>query len=207
MPGRAPPARRGQARDVADAAADAVSRLLDAVVPADHRGDEDLVRTPARVAEAWLEDLVDGYRRDPAVILRDAMPSRARGLVAVTGIEYHSVCPHHLLPSQGVAHVGYVPGGKVAGFGQIVRVVDCFAHRLALEEDVAREVAEAIMHHLGARGAACLLDAEQLCLTVRGERRPAARAHAQCFLGSLESDARLQARFLALAAPRARRLR
>ena len=143
-----------------------------------------------------MDDLLDGYGQDPAAILGETIPSRGRDLVAVTGIDFHSMCPHHLLPSRGLAHVAYVPGGKVVGFGQLARLVDCFAHRLVLEEDLARQIAEALVTHLGARGAACILDAEQTCLSVRGERRPRARAHAQCFLGALESDVRLQRRFL-----------
>ncbi len=181
------------------AVAEAVACFLDAVLPGGERHAGGLAGTPERVAEAWIEDLLDGYRRDPAAILADAMPSRGRDLVAVTGIDFHSVCPHHLLPSRGVAHVGYVPGGKLVGFGQIARLVDCFAHRLVLEEDLARQVAEALVSHLGARGAACVLDAEQACLSMRGERRRAARAHVQCFLGVLETDPRLQGRFIALA--------
>ncbi|HET9595876.1 MAG TPA: GTP cyclohydrolase I [Anaeromyxobacteraceae bacterium] len=183
----------------ADAAASAISRFLDALVPAAARRHPDLDGTPARVAAAWADDLLDGYRQDPGAILSEAMPARGGDLVAVTGIDFHSMCPHHLLPSRGVAHVGYVPGRKVVGFGQIARLVDCFAHRLVLEEDLARHVAEAIVRHLGARGAACVLDAEQSCLTVRGERRPRARAHAQCFLGTFRRDAALQRRFLGLA--------
>ncbi len=193
-------ARLGVRRRGADAAADAVSRLLDAVVPDGERAGSELRGTPERVAEAWLEDLVDGYRADPARILADAMPARGKDLVAVTGIDFHSMCPHHLLPSRGVAHVAYVPGGRVTGFGQLARLVDCFAHRLVLEEDLARQVAEALVRHLGARGAACVLDAEQTCLTIRGERRRDARAHAQCFLGAMATDERLQARFLSLVA-------
>lgn len=160
------------------------------------RADLDLAGTPARVAAAWLEDLVDGYRADPARILAESMPAGGHDLVAVTGIDYHSMCPHHLLPSRGLAHVAYVPGEKVVGFGQIARLVDCFAHRLILEEDLARRIALALVRHLGARGAGVLLEAEQSCLTVRGERRPRARAHAQCFLGSLARDRAMQARFL-----------
>ena len=175
-----------------------MGRLLDAVLPPGERRAAQLAGTPERVAEAWLVDLVDGYRQDAASLLGEALPSRGRDLVAVTGIDYHSMCPHHLLPSRGVAHVAYVPGGKVIGFGQIARLVDCFAHRLVLEEDLARQIAEALVAHLGARGAACILDAEQACLTVRGERRRTARTHAQCFLGALADDDRLQRRFLAL---------
>ena len=186
------------AAPVKRAVAEAVARFLDALLPEEERHADGLPGTPERVAESWIEDLLDGYRRDPVAILADAMPSRGRDLVAVTGIDFHSVCPHHLLPSRGVAHVAYVPGGKVAGFGQIARLLDCFAHRLVLEEDLARQVAETLVSHLGARGAACILDAEQACLTMRGERRRAARAHVQCFVGALDTDARLQGRFLAL---------
>jgi GTP cyclohydrolase I len=177
-----------------------VGRFLDAVLPARERASPDLAGTPERVADAWLDDLVDGYRLDPAAVLQESMPAAGKGLVAVTGIDFHSMCPHHLLPSRGVAHVGYVPGSRVVGFGQLARLVDCFAHRLILEEDVARLVCEALVRHLGARGAACVLDAEQACLTVRGERRRTARAHAQFFTGVLATDARLQDRFLSLVA-------
>ncbi|BDG06798.1 GTP cyclohydrolase I [Anaeromyxobacter oryzae] len=178
------------------AAAEAVSRFLDALgLPAAVRGADDLADTPRRVAEAWLEDLVDGYRHAPAEILAETIPSASRDLVAVTGIDFHSVCPHHLLPSRGVAHVAYVPGGRVVGFGQIVRLVDCLAHRLVLEEDLARGIADALVHHVGARGAACVLDAEQLCMTVRGERRPRARAHAEAFAGVLARDGSVRRRF------------
>jgi GTP cyclohydrolase IA len=182
-------------------AAEAVSRFLDALgLPSETRGSADLADTPRRVAEAWLADLVDGYGKDPAEVLAEAIPSRSRDLVAVTGIDYHSVCPHHLLPSRGLAHVAYLPGGKVVGFGQIVRLVDALAHRLVLQEDLARGIADALVRHLGARGAACLLEAEQLCMTVRGEKRPRARAHAEAFAGAMARDGASRRRFLAIAA-------
>lgn len=182
-------------------AARAISLFLDAMgLPPEVRRSEALSLTPQRVADAWLGDLLDGYGRDPAAILAGAMPSRERDLVAVTGIDFHSICPHHLLPSRGVAHVAYVPGKRVAGFGQIVQLVDALAHRFVLQEDLARGIADALMRHLGARGAACVLDAEQLCMTVRGGRRPHARAHTDAFVGALARDARLQRRFLRLIA-------
>jgi len=175
----------------------AIEHFLDALgLPPDVRRSEHLVGTGRRVAEAWRDDLLDGYRSDPAVLLGDSMPASGRDLVALTGIDYHSMCPHHLLPSRGVAHVAYVPGQRVVGFGQLARLVDCFAHRLILEEDLARSVADALVLHLGARGAACVLDAEQTCLTVRGERRRHARAHAQAFAGAMARDGALQRRFL-----------
>jgi GTP cyclohydrolase I len=183
-----------------------VERFLDALgLPPEVRASSDLAGTPRRVAAAWLEDLVDGYGRDPAEILADAVPSDSRELVAVTGIDFHSVCPHHLLPSRGVAHVAYVPGGRVVGFGQLVRLVDALAHRLVLQEDLARDVASALVRHAGARGAACLIDAEQLCMTVRGEKRPRARAHAEALAGTLAKDGAARRRFLAAVAARRRR--
>jgi GTP cyclohydrolase I len=180
-------------------AARAISLFLDAMgLPPEVRRSEALALTPKRVADAWLGDLLDGYRRDPAAILADAIPARKRDLVAVTGIDFHSVCPHHLLPSRGVAHVAYVPGRRIAGFGQLVQLVDALAHRFVLQEDLARGVADALVRHLGARGAACVVDAEQLCMTVRGGRRPHARAHTDAFVGVMERDAKLQRRFLRL---------
>lgn len=179
--------------------ASAAARFLDALkLPPGVRRGAELAATPERVAEAWLEDLVDGYRQDPVRILGEAIARDGEDLVAVTGIDYHSMCPHHLLPSRGVAHVAYVPGGRVVGFGQLARLVDCFAHRLVLQEELAADVALALMEHLGARGAACVLEAEQFCMTVRGERRREARAHAQCFLGRFARDEGLQRRFLSL---------
>jgi len=182
----------------ASAAAAAVDRFLDALgLPEGVRRSADLAGTPERVAEAWLEDLVDGYRIDPGQVLADGTSSTSRDLVAVTGVEFHSICPHHLLPSRGVAHVGYLPGGRLVGFGQIVRLVDALAHRLVLQEDLASQVAGALVEHLGARGAGCVLEAEHLCLTVRGERRARARAHAEAYAGALAREGAARKRFLA----------
>lgn len=164
----------------------AVAGFLDALeLPPEVRDSGELSGTPGRVAEAWREELLDGYRIDPAEVLAESSPSTSRELVAVTGIEYHSVCPHHLLPSRGLAHVGYLPGGRLVGFGQLVRLVDALAHRLVLQEELAERIARALVEHLGARGAGCVLEAEHLCLTVRGERRTQARAHAEGWAGSM----------------------
>lgn len=180
------------------AAATAVDRFLDALgLPEAVRRSAELAGTPERVAQAWLEDLVDGYQVDPGQVLAESGPGSSRDLVAVTGIEFHSICPHHLLPSRGVAHVGYLPGGKLAGFGQLVRLVDALAHRLVLQEELARQVVQALMEHLGARGAACVLDAEHLCLTVRGARRGGTRAYAEAYAGALDRDGAARRRFLA----------
>jgi GTP cyclohydrolase I len=180
-------------------AAAAVERFLAEVVPAADLRRADVKGTPRRVAEAFRDDLLDGYGEDPAEILAQAMEVPGRDLVALAGIDFHSVCPHHLLPYRGRACVAYVPGGRVVGFGVLARLVDCFAHRLVIQEVLARQVADALVTHLGARGAACILDAEQMCLTVRGERRREARAHAQAFAGSMARSAAWQRRVLGIA--------
>jgi GTP cyclohydrolase I len=175
-----------------------VARFLDALcLPEAVRRSADLSGTPGRVAEAWLGDLVDGYWREPAEVLAESMPSPARELVVLTGVEFHSMCPHHLLPSRGLAHVAYLPGGRLVGFGQLARLVDSLAHRLVLQEDLARNVVRALVEHLGARGAGCVLEAEHLCLSARGERQAGARAHAEAFEGVLAREGPARRRFLA----------
>ncbi len=189
----------GKPRRAAGAAEAAVDRFLRALVPADELARADVEGTPRRVAEAFRADLLDGYRMDPAEILGEAMDVPGRDLVGLAGIDFHSVCPHHLLPYRGRACVAYVPGGRVVGFGELARLVDCFAHRLVIQEVLARQVADALVTHLGARGAACILDAEQMCLTVRGERRREARAHTQAFAGVMRRSAAWQGRVLRIA--------
>ena len=159
----------------------------------------DVKGTPRRVAEAFRDDLLDGYGWTPR-ILRGAIPHRGHDLVAVTGIDFHAVCPHHLLPYRGTACIAYVPDGRVVGFGVLARLLDCFAHRLVIQEVLARQVADALVEHAGREGAACILDAEQMCLTVRGERRREARTHSQAFAGEMDGDPAWQRRVLRLAA-------
>ena len=189
-----------RSRRGARSAAEAVERFLESLVPAAVLRQADLKGTPRRVAEAFRDDLLDGYRCDPAAILRGAIPHPGHDLVAVAGIDFHAVCPHHLLPYRGTACIAYVPGGRVLGFGVMARLLDCFAHRLVIQEVLARQVAVALVEHVGARGAACILDAEQMCLTVRGERRREARTHSQAFAGEMDGDAAWQRRVLRLAA-------
>jgi len=189
-----------RSRRGARGAAEAVERFLVSLVPAAVLRQADLKGTPRRVAEAFRDDLLDGYRSDPATILGGAIPHAGHDLVAVTGIDFHAVCPHHLLPYRGTACIAYVPGGRVLGFGVLARLLDCFAHRLVIQEVLARQVADALVEHVGARGAACLLDAEQMCLTVRGEKRREARTHSQAFAGEMEGDPAWQRRVLRLTA-------
>ncbi|MEC7522338.1 MAG: GTP cyclohydrolase I [Myxococcota bacterium] len=178
-----------------DGAARAIEAFLRAVGAPVGR-DPELEGTGRRVAEAWAEDLLSGYADDPAEILADATASNAPGLVVVTDLATATMCPHHLMPAAGVVHVGYFPGERVVGFGALGRLVDCFARRLRLQEDLGRDIAEALVTHLGARGAGAVVDLAPTCMTARGDRRHASRATTLAFAGSMSEDPSLQQQLL-----------
>ncbi len=171
--------------------ADAVAALLKALGhPPD--GDPLLAGTPRRVADAWLDELLDGYEVDAAALLaRESEPCTAAtpSFVVVQGLAVTTVCPHHLLPARGVAAVAYLPGERLAGIGALAQLVDAFAHRLTLQETIGTEVARALVEHLGARGAACRLSLSHDCLSARGERQTGARVETVATAGTLASGA------------------
>lgn len=165
--------------------------------------DPELEGTPERVVDAWARDFLTGYAMDPARLFAEATQSSSPAVVVLRGIEATTMCPHHLLPASGVVHVGYWPGTKVAGFGALAALVDGYTRRLALQEDIARNVADALVVHLGARASACMVDLVPTCATTRGERRHGLRAITTSFAGLADADPALRAEFLStLAAPR-----
>ena len=161
-------------------------------VPSD---DPEIEDTPARVAEAWAGNFLAGYGRDPDSVLaeRIPVPDGSRGeLVVITGLRFHSMCPHHLLPVEGVAHLAYVPGAFVVGFGRLAALLDTWAHRLILQEQLARGVARSLGKGLESPGAACIVQAQQACLRVRGEQQRDAVTHAEAYEGVLRKDGMLR---------------
>lgn len=157
--------------------------------------DANLVGTPERVAETWVSEFLDGYARTPEEALGERFPApdnSAGELVVVTDLRFHSMCPHHLLPYEGRAHVAYVPGKQVVGFGRLSALVDCFAHRLILQEDLARQVAGSLARVLGSPAAACIVDAKQACLRLRGDKQRDAVTHAEAYEGRLRKDGALR---------------
>lgn len=145
----------------------------------------ELAGTPDRVAELWRGTLLSGYAADPAEILADRIPDEAGALVVITDIPFHCVCPHHLLPAIGHAHVAFDPDGHVVGFGQVEALVQACARRLVLQETLTAHIADALMTHLGARGAACAMSAQHLCLSLRGREPREARVHTRVERGTL----------------------
>ena len=156
----------------------------------------ELEETPSRVAEAWASSFLDGYQADPADILEETypVPSSPKSTVLLKAIPFHGLCPHHLLPFHGRAHVAYIPGKKLASLSSLARLVDVYAHRLEIQETVTRQIAEALTKHLGAEGVAVALETDQLCMTLRNPERKGARTITQHFTGAFarESDLRLE---------------
>ncbi len=158
----------------------------------------ELTETPARVAAAWASGFLDGYSRTASEALAETYPAPpgSRGeLVVVTGLRFHSMCPHHLLPVEGRAHLAYVPGRRVVGFGRLATLLDTLAHRLVLQETLARNVAQALATELGSPGTACVLEAHQACLRVRGEEQSDAVTHCEAYTGRLRKDGPLRREF------------
>ena len=153
-------------------------------------------RTAQRVRELWQRRLLGGYELDPAEVLGDGFKDARRDMVVIRGIAVHGVCPHHLVPFRGVAHVAYLPGGRLHGFGRIARLVDAIGHRFTYQEWMTRDIADALLRHGQARGAACVIEAEQLCLLLGEDRRGDERVVTQAFSGEFEADAQLRNEFL-----------
>ncbi len=155
-----------------------------------------MARTGQRVRELWQKRLLGGYELDPATALGEGFADARRDMVVIRGIAVHGVCPHHLVPFRGVAHVAYLPGGKLHGFGRIARLVDAIGHRFTYQEWMTRDIADALVRHGQAAGAACVIEAEQLCLLLGEDRRGDERVVTQAFAGAFENDYPLRNEFL-----------
>ena len=153
-------------------------------------------RTTERVRELWQKRLLGGYDMDPAEALGEGFADPRSDMVVIRGIAVHGICPHHLVPFRGLAHVAYVPGGRLHGFGRIARLVDAIGHRFTYQEWMTRDVAEALMQHGKAQGAACVVEAEQLCLLLGEDRRGDERVVTQSYTGVFEHSEQLRNEFL-----------
>ncbi|HEV8335050.1 MAG TPA: GTP cyclohydrolase I [Candidatus Polarisedimenticolia bacterium] len=131
-----------------------------------------LRETPRQVAEAWAGELLAGYRKDGKQLLVPLAEDPPDSLIVVRGIRFVSICRHHLLPFQGTAAVGYLPGPHLAGFSSLARLVDSVARRLQIQEDLSEEILDHLEAVLSPRGAACLLEASHQCMTCRGAAQP-----------------------------------
>ena len=134
-------------------------------------GRDGLIETPERVSEAYA-NLFSGLHEDPARNLEVSFPAESHDVVLLRDVPLASVCEHHLLPFVGTAHVGYVPEERVVGLSEIVHLVEGFARRPQLQERLTAQIADALHETLGSRGSVVVIEAEQLCMTMRGAQKP-----------------------------------
>jgi GTP cyclohydrolase I len=172
----------------------AVAELLEAL-GLDPSIDENLRDTPRRVAATYAELVT------PRPFSFTTFPNEegCDELILVRGIPFQSLCEHHLLPLIGIAHVGYVPRGRIVGLSKLARVVELFARGLQVQERLTTQITESLEAHLAPKGVGAVLEAEHLCMTMRGVRASGARTITSALHGIFRNDARSRAEFLSLA--------
>ncbi len=171
-----------------DRAAAAVRELLIAIGEDPSR--DGLRDTPDRVARAWHE-LTSGLRQRAEDVLTTTFDLGHDELILVRDIELWSMCEHHLVPFTGVAHVGYIPSadGRLTGLSKLARLVDLFARRPQVQERLTTQVADSLLRILEARGALVVIEAEHLCMTMRGVKKPGSKTITSAVRGSLRNAA------------------
>lgn len=155
---------------------------------------EGLLETPDRVARMWAE-LAGGMESDASEHLSKTFGVSSNDLVVERDITFHSLCEHHLLPFYGTVAIGYVPNGRVAGLSKLARTVEVFARRLQLQEQLTAQIADAMMEHLAPQGAIVLIEAEHMCMTMRGVQKPGTKTVTLARRGCFETDPALEERF------------
>lgn len=159
---------------------------------------EGLVKTPERVAKAWVE-IAAGYDHDPGAMVRGALfKSEGKEMVVVNDIDFYSVCEHHLLPFFGKAHVAYIPNGKIVGLSKMARVVEAYARRLQVQERMTAQIAACLMDNLQPLGVAVILHAQHLCMMMRGIQKQNSYAVTSEMLGCFKNDPKTRGEFLTL---------
>ena len=173
---------------------DAVSKMLSAIGEDPQR--EGLLRTPHRVANAY-EEILEGYTMDPIKLINGALFTVDYDeMVVVKDIEFFSLCEHHLLPFFGRAHVAYLPRNKVIGLSKIPRIVDMFAHRLQVQERMTQQIAHFIPETINPLGVGVVIEAQHLCMMMRGIKKEQASMTTSAMLGGFRTRLETRMEFL-----------
>jgi len=159
---------------------------------------EGLLKTPERVLKAY-EFIYGGYKEDPQAILNSAMfESSNDEMVLIKDIEFYSTCEHHLLPIIGRAHVAYIPDGKVVGLSKIPRVVDVFARRMQIQEQLTEQIADALMQSIAPKGVAVVIQARHMCMEMRGVQKISSTTTSSALRGLFKRDEKTRMEFFSL---------
>ncbi|MAD41960.1 MAG: GTP cyclohydrolase I FolE [Arcobacter sp.] len=159
---------------------------------------EGLLDTPSRVRKAF-EFMCSGYNQDPKEILQKALfTSTNDEMVVVKDIEFYSQCEHHMLPIIGKVHVAYIPNGKVVGLSKIPRVVDVFARRLQIQEQLTEQICDALNEHLQPKGVAVIVDARHMCMEMRGVQKISSTTVTSALRGLFKSNKKTKDEFLSI---------
>ncbi len=156
---------------------------------------EGLIKTPSRVAKS-LQFLTEGYSQDPKEILNQALFTSSNDeMVVVRDIEFYSMCEHHILPIIGRVHVAYIPDGKVVGLSKIPRIVNVFARRLQIQEQMTEQIADAILETIKPKGVAVVVHARHMCMEMRGVQKINSTTVSSALRGLFKSDQRTRTEF------------
>jgi len=159
---------------------------------------EGLLKTPQRVRKSF-EFIYGGYKEDPKEILQQALFTSSNDeMVLIKDIEFYSTCEHHLLPIIGRVHVAYIPSGKVVGLSKIPRVVNVFAHRMQIQEQLTEQIADAIMDTIEPKGVAVVVVARHMCMEMRGVEKINSNTTSSALRGLFKKDEKTRAEFFSL---------
>jgi GTP cyclohydrolase I len=159
---------------------------------------EGLKNTPKRVKKSY-EFLMQGYKENPAEILKKAIfREECNHMIIVRDIEIYSICEHHMLPFFGRCHIGYIAENKVYGVSKLARLVDCFARRLQVQERLTQQIAASIMEPIQAEGVGVVIEAQHLCMMMRGVTKQNSKMITSAMLGSFRSEIATRSEFLNL---------
>lgn len=161
-------------------------------------GREGLINTPKRVADTY-EFITQGYKQDPKEVLNDALFQTSNNeMVLIKDIEFYSLCEHHLLPIIGHAHVAYIPNGKVVGLSKIPRLVNIFARRLQIQEQLTEQIAQAIQDVINPKGCGVVIEARHMCMEMRGVQKINSTTTTSALRGCFIKNAETRKEFFAL---------
>lgn len=170
----------------------AVKLLLEGI--GEDTGREGLLETPDRIARMY-EEICSGMDENAGEHLSRVFTVEHNEMVLEKDIVFYSLCEHHLMPFYGKAHVAYIPNGKVVGLSKIARTVEVFAKRLQIQEQMTGQIADAIMEYLAPQGVMVMLEAEHMCMTMRGVKKPGSKTVSVAARGVFEENELLQNRF------------